>query len=84
MGVILWIIFGALAGWIASIIMHTDAEQGALMNIVLGIVGAVIGGFIFNLFGASGVNGFNIYSLLVAILGAIVVVWLVKMVRHTA
>lgn len=72
MGIIAWIILGALAGWIASIIMKTDAEQGAFANIIVGIVGALIGGFIMQLLGASGVNGFSIYSLIVAVGGAVV------------
>lgn len=84
MNFIIWIIFGALAGWIASMVMGTDGQQGAVMNIVLGIVGAFIGGFIFNMFGASGVSGFNVYSLLVAVLGAVVLIWLAKIFRHTA
>lgn len=79
MNIIIWIIFGALAGWIASIVMKTDAEQGALMNIVLGIIGAFLGGFIMNTFGASGVTGFNFYSLFVAVIGAVVVIGLGKM-----
>jgi uncharacterized membrane protein YeaQ/YmgE (transglycosylase-associated protein family) len=78
MDFIIWIIVGALAGWVASMIMHTDAEQGALMNIILGIVGAFVGGFVMNLFGASGVTGFNLYSILVAILGAVVVIGIGK------
>lgn len=72
MGIIAWIILGALAGWIASIIMKTNAEQGAFANIIVGIVGAVLGGFVMQLFGASGVNGFSLYSLLVAIGGAVI------------
>ena len=84
MGIILWIIFGALAGWLASIIMKTDAQQGGLMNIVVGIIGALVGGFIMNALGQSGVNGFNIYSLLVAIGGAIVLLAIVRAVRRTA
>lgn len=79
MNFILWIVFGALAGWIASIIAGTDARQGALGNIVVGIVGAFIGGFIMNTFGQSGVNGFNLYSTFVAVLGAVVLLWLYKM-----
>lgn len=82
MGIILWIIFGALAGWIASMIMSTDAEQGAVMNIVVGVVGAVVGGFLFQTFGQAGVSGFNLYSLMVAIIGAIVLLGAVKMVRR--
>lgn len=81
MGILLWIIFGALAGWIASMIMNTDAEQGALLNIIVGVVGALIGGYVFEFFGQSGVTGFNIYSLLVAIVGAIVLLAIVKAVR---
>jgi uncharacterized membrane protein YeaQ/YmgE (transglycosylase-associated protein family) len=84
MNLILWIIFGALAGWIASLIMKTDAEQGALANIGVGIVGAMIGGFLMSLFGGSGVTGFNLYSLLVAILGAILLIWIIKMFRRAA
>lgn len=80
MGILLWIIFGALAGWIASMIMKTS--QGLLLDIVVGIIGAVIGGFIFQAFGASGVSGFNLYSLLVAILGAVVLLWIVKAARR--
>lgn len=75
MNFILWIVFGAIAGWIASLITGTDARQGWLMNIILGIIGAFVGGFLANLLGLSGVNGFNIYSLLVAIVGAVVLVW---------
>ena len=80
MNIILWIVLGALAGWIASLVMKTDAEQGALMNIILGIVGAFVGGLLLNMFGASGVNGFNIYSVLVATLGAVAVIWLGKLI----
>jgi uncharacterized membrane protein YeaQ/YmgE (transglycosylase-associated protein family) len=76
MDILLWLILGAAAGWIASLIMGTDARQGWLMNIVLGIVGALVGGFIMNLFGQSGATGFNIYSLIVAVLGAVILVWL--------
>lgn len=75
MGIILWIIFGALAGWIASMLMGTDAQQGALMNIVVGIVGALAGGFLMNLIGFAGITGFNLYSFGVAIFGAVVLLW---------
>lgn len=84
MNIILWIIFGAIAGWIASIIMGRNAQMGALANIVVGIVGALIGGFLMtNVFGAPGVTGFNLTSLIVAILGAIVLLFLVGLVRRT-
>jgi uncharacterized membrane protein YeaQ/YmgE (transglycosylase-associated protein family) len=81
MGILLWIIFGALTGWIASLIMGTDAQQGSLLNIVVGIIGAMIGGFVFQTFGATGVTGFNLYSLMVAIIGAIVLLAIVRLVR---
>src|SRR5688572_6557976 len=78
MNVILWMIFGALAGWIASMIMGANARMGALANIVVGIVGAIIGGFLMaNVFGAPGITGFNLTSLIVAIIGAIVLLFLV-------
>lgn len=76
MGLILWIIFGALAGWIASLVMKTDAEQGAIMNIVLGVLGAIAGGFVANLLGFAGVSGFNIYSLFIATVGAVLLIGL--------
>ena len=82
MGIILWIIFGAIAGWIASLIMKTDAQQGAFLNIVVGIIGAVIGGWIMNFFGQSGTTGFNIYSLIVAVIGACVLIALVRLFRR--
>jgi len=75
MNIFVWIIFGALAGWIASIIMKKNKKMGAIANIIVGIVGAFIGGYIMDFFGAEGVTGFNFYSLLVAILGAIVLLW---------
>lgn len=80
MGILLWIVFGALVGWIASLIMKTDAQQGALMNIVLGIIGAFLGGWVFQAFGAQGVTGFNFYSLIVATIGAVVVIGVARYV----
>ena len=82
--IIIWIVFGALAGWIASIIMKRDAQMGAMANIIVGIVGAFLGGFLMNLFGAAGVSGFNIYSILVAILGAVVLLFVAGAVQRTA
>ena len=79
MDFILWIVLGAAAGWIASMIMKTDAQQGALVNIILGIIGAFVGGFVVNMFGATGTTGFNVYSLIVATFGAVIVIWLGKM-----
>lgn len=82
MGLILWIIFGALVGWIASMVMKTNAEQGLLLDIIVGIVGAVLGGWIMSVFGESGVTGFNLYSFLVALLGAIVLIAIVRAIRR--
>jgi uncharacterized membrane protein YeaQ/YmgE (transglycosylase-associated protein family) len=82
MSILLWILFGALAGWIASLVMNTDAQQGVVLNIVVGIVGAMIGGFLFRSLGVAGVSGFNIYSLIVAVVGAVVLLGIVKTVTR--
>jgi len=79
MNVLMWILFGALVGWLASLIMKTDAEQGAIGNIVVGIVGAFLGGIIARVFGGSGVTGFNLGSLLIAILGSIILLFFLRM-----
>ena len=79
---ILWIIFGALAGWIASMIMGRNAQMGALANIVVGIVGAILGGWIMSAVGGQGVTGFNLVSLIVAILGAVVLLFVVGLFRR--
>jgi uncharacterized membrane protein YeaQ/YmgE (transglycosylase-associated protein family) len=81
MEIIAFLVLGGLAGWIASLIMGTDASQGIFLNVVVGIIGAFVGGMLFNTFGATGVTGFNIYSLAVATLGAIVLLWLVRIFR---
>lgn len=80
MGWLAWIIIGAVAGWLASMVMRTNREQGLLMDIIVGIIGAFLGGLLFNLFGASGVTGFNIWSLLVAFIGAVVLLAIVRLV----
>ena len=81
MGIILWIIFGAVAGWLASLVMKTNYSQGTLYDIVLGIVGAVVGGFLMGLLGQSGVTGFNLYSLAVAVIGAVIVIYVGRMLH---
>lgn len=78
MGIIAWIILGGIAGWIASKIMKTDASMGVVANIVVGVVGALIGGFLFSLIGASDVTGFNLWSLFVAVVGSVVLLGIVK------
>ena len=75
MGIIAWLVVGLIAGFIASkIVNHTGS--GVFMDIVLGVVGAFVGGFVFNFFGHAGVTGFNLYSMMVATLGAIVVLFI--------
>lgn len=85
MGIIAWIVLGLIAGFIASKIVNKTGE-GVVTDIVLGIVGAVVGGFIMNALGGAGVTGFNLWSLLVAVLGAVVVLWIYHAVagRRTA
>ena len=75
MSIIGWILLGLVAGFLGSKIVNSSG-QGMLLDIVLGIVGAIAGGFLFSLFGATGVTGFNIYSLIVAVIGSVVVLWL--------
>jgi uncharacterized membrane protein YeaQ/YmgE (transglycosylase-associated protein family) len=70
-----WIILGLVAGFIASKIVNAQG-QGLMLDIVLGIVGAIVGGFLFSLFGAQGISGFNLYSMIVAIAGSIIVLWI--------
>jgi uncharacterized membrane protein YeaQ/YmgE (transglycosylase-associated protein family) len=84
MSILAWIILGGIAGWVASLIMSTNESMGIIANIIVGVVGAFIGGLIFNFFGATDVTGFNIYSLLVAVVGSIVLLWIVGMVRRVS
>lgn len=84
MNVIVWIIFGALVGWITSMVMGTSNRQGIFGDILLGILGALVGGFIMNLFNQPGVTGFNIYSFIVAMVGAIILVAIGKLIRRQA
>jgi uncharacterized membrane protein YeaQ/YmgE (transglycosylase-associated protein family) len=74
-----WIILGLIAGFIASKIVNAQGS-GIVLDIVLGVIGAFVGGFIFSLIGANGVTGFNIYSMLVAVVGAVVVLYLYHMI----
>ncbi len=75
MSFIVWIIFGAIAGFIASKIVNKQGE-GIITDIILGIVGAFVGGFLFDKFGFAPVTGFNFYSMFVAVIGAILVLWI--------
>ena len=74
MSFLAWIVLGLLAGFIGSKIVNKTGE-GVFLDIVLGVVGAVVGGWLFNTFGASGVSGLNLYSLLAAVVGAVVILF---------
>lgn len=79
---IVWILFGALAGWLASIITRTNGQQGGIANIIVGILGALLGGFISRALGGPTVTGFNLTSLVVATIGAVILLFFVSMVRR--
>jgi uncharacterized membrane protein YeaQ/YmgE (transglycosylase-associated protein family) len=80
MSFIAWIVLGLIAGFIGSKIINKRGE-GLILDIVLGVIGAVVGGWLFHLFGMSGVTGLNIYSLIVAVIGALVVLVIYHAIR---
>lgn len=80
MSILIWIIFGALVGWVASMVMKSSG--GLVLDIVVGIVGAVIGGLVMNFFGEGGVGGFTLYSFLVALLGACILIAIVRAIQR--
>jgi uncharacterized membrane protein YeaQ/YmgE (transglycosylase-associated protein family) len=85
MNVIIWLVVGGLVGWVASKVMNTDGQQGILMNVVVGIVGALIGGWVLSpIVGASTINqgDFSIGGLFVSLVGAIVLLAIVKLVTR--
>lgn len=79
MNILLWIVLGAAAGWIAGMIMKS--AHGVLEDVILGVIGAFVGGFIMNFLGQPGVTGFNIYSLVVAVVGAVVLIFLGRVIH---
>lgn len=83
MSFLAWIVLGLIAGFIGSKIVNKRGE-GLLLDIILGVVGAIVGGWLFNLLGASGVSGLNLYSLAVAVVGAIVVLVAYHAIRRAA
>ncbi|MEL7610404.1 MAG: GlsB/YeaQ/YmgE family stress response membrane protein [Bacillota bacterium] len=83
MGILSWVVLGALAGWVASIIMKKNRSMGAFANIIVGIIGAFIGGFVMNLIGAKAdVTGFNLESFLVALVGSIILLAIINLIRR--
>lgn len=80
MGIIALIVLGGLAGWIASVVMRTNSNQNTVGDVLLGIVGALVGGMIMNFFGQTGVTGFNFYSLVVAIIGSVALIGVGRMI----
>jgi uncharacterized membrane protein YeaQ/YmgE (transglycosylase-associated protein family) len=79
MGIFSWIILGGFAGWVASMFAGNNARQGLIGNIIVGIIGAFVGGFVFSFFGGVGVTGFNLYSFGVAVVGAVITLFLKKL-----
>jgi uncharacterized membrane protein YeaQ/YmgE (transglycosylase-associated protein family) len=80
MGILAWIVVGLIAGALAKLIMPGDDPGGIIVTMLIGIVGAFVGGFVVNLFGGAGVSGFNIWSILVATLGAIILLAIYRLV----
>lgn len=80
MGILSWIVLGGIAGWLASIVMKRNDRMGCITNIIAGVVGASVGGWVFSLFGSGGVTGFNLSSLLVAFVGAVIVLGVVNLI----
>lgn len=81
MGICAWLVLGGIAGWIASIIKGTNAKMGLFANIATGVVGSMIGGWLFSLLGGRGVTGLNLYSLAVATVGAVILISIVQAIR---
>lgn len=80
MGLIIWLVIGGIVGWLVSIVMRTDAQQGIFLNIIVGIVGAFIGGLLFG--GSINDSGVTVMTFLVSLLGAIILLAIVNLVRR--
>jgi uncharacterized membrane protein YeaQ/YmgE (transglycosylase-associated protein family) len=83
MSIMAWVIVGIIAGWLAKMVMPGEAPRGVLGDLAVGVVGAVAGGWIFNLFGHPGATGVNVGSIVVAVIGAVVVLWLKRQLTGT-
>lgn len=84
MGIIVWLIVGGIVGWLASIIMKRDAQQGILLNIIVGIIGALIGGWLIGpMLGAGSINdGITVMSFIVSLIGAVILLAIVNLFRR--
>jgi uncharacterized membrane protein YeaQ/YmgE (transglycosylase-associated protein family) len=78
MGLLSWIIVGGIAGWLSTKILKPKKRKGCFSGILLGIVGAIVGGFIVSQMGGTGITGFNFYSIFVATFGAVILIWLAR------
>ena len=81
MSFLVYIVFGGIVGWVASLLMKTDSQQGIILNVIVGVVGAVLGSWLVGFFGIGGVSGFDLPSFLVALLGAVVLIAVLRAVR---
>ena len=81
MGVIAWLVLGALSGWLANKLMK-NSSSGLIDNIITGIIGSFIGGFVFNFFWAETITGLNAYSVFVAVVGACILLWVINQIRR--
>ena len=80
MGVIAWLILGALSGWIANRLMK-NSSSGLIDNIIIGIIGSSVGGIVFNFFGSRTITGLNLHSIFVSVVGACISLWLINQIR---
>ena len=81
---LVWIIIGALAGWVASIVMKTNRQQGLVADIIVGVIGGLLGGFILDVLNIGGdVTGLNVASFITAFIGAVIFLWIIRMVDRT-
>lgn len=81
MGLISWIIVGGIAGWLSTKIIKPNKKKGCFSGIILGIVGAIVGGYLVTIFGGTGITGLNPYSIIVATLGAVFLIWIARQFR---
>jgi len=81
MGVIAWLILGALSGWIANRLMK-NSSSGLIDNIIIGIIGSFVGGIVFNFFGSRTITGLNLHSIFVSVVGACILLWIINKIRR--